>query len=359
MPERFSPRPLKPGRSPDLAARVYLAILLLAPVCLLIAVFWPSPALAATVVDRIVAQVNKEVITLSELEAQIKIIPKAQKDAILANGGDVQREVLGLLIEQELVNQDAKRQGIMVSETEIDEAIKSIMAENNLTSEQFNASLTKGGTNLQAFRAGLKMELLKNKILGLRLMSKIVVTEAEIIAYLRGEGPRQETGLLPGASSPDDARVLLIFLASSPAQANKIMAKAQKIKEEIEAGLPFSEAATRYSEGPGKDNGGDAGDNLTVGELQPQLQAVARSLTPGQVSEPLNGGQAVLLMTTVAPAPKPPREPTKKGKGKDQEEFTESERATARRQLEQIKLRQKFDAWLAELKSKAIVRINL
>ncbi|MDR2422044.1 MAG: SurA N-terminal domain-containing protein [Deltaproteobacteria bacterium] len=335
----------------------------------LTAALWTAaPASAAPVVDRIVAQVNREVITLSELEAQMKLIPQAQKDSIVAQGGDVQREVLGLLIEQELVNQDAKRQGIMVSEAEIDEAVKSIMEDNKLTPEQFKASLTKGGTNLPAFRSGLKLELLKNKILGLRLMSKIVVTEAEITAFLRGEGPRPAPGPLSGFGSADDDRVLMIFLASSPSQANKVMARARQIKAEIEAGLTFSEAATRYSEGPGKDKGGDAGNNLTVSELQPQLQAVARRLTPGEVSEPLNGGQAVLLMTTVSAAPPPPREkrpepekPKKRrrrGK-KEPSEFSDSERASARRQLEQIKLRQKFDSWMAELRSKAVVRISL
>jgi peptidyl-prolyl cis-trans isomerase SurA len=317
----------------------------------------PKPS--ATVVDRIVAQVNREVITLSELEAQLKIVPQAQKDAIAQRGGDVQREVLGLLIEQELVNQDAKRQGIMVTEAEIDEAINSIIAENKLTPEQFKASLAKGGTNIQAFRSGLRMEILKNKILGIRLMSKIVITETEITAFLRGEGPRPEPGLMPGLGSSDNDRVLMIFLGSSPAQANKVLAKARQIKAEIEAGLSFAEAAGRYSEGPGRENGGDPGNNLTVGELQPQLRDVARQLTPGQVSEPLNGGQAILLMSTVAAAPPPPREPTaKKGKG-GEEEFSESDRASARRQLEQIKLRQKFDAWMADLKNKAIIRVSL
>ncbi|MDR0548614.1 MAG: SurA N-terminal domain-containing protein [Deltaproteobacteria bacterium] len=347
--------------TPQFANRQPLFSRLGLPLFLLMAVFWlakSSLALAAPVVDRIVAQVNREVITLSELEAQIKILPQAQKDAIVQKGGDVQREVLGLLVEQELVNQDAKRQGIMVTESEIDEAIKSIMEENKLTPETFKASLTKGGTNLPAFRAGLKMELLKNKILGLRIMSKIVITEPEITAFLRGEGPKVDTSLLPGMGSGDNDRVLLIFLASSPAQANKVMAKARQIKAEIEAGLPFSEAATRYSQGPGRDNGGDAGDNLTVGELQPQLQAVARQLTPGQISDPLNGGQAVLLMTTVAAAPKPRPQPEKKGRDQ-KEEFTEADRNSARRQLEQIKLRQKFDAWMAELRSKAIIRITL
>ncbi|MDR1084108.1 MAG: SurA N-terminal domain-containing protein [Deltaproteobacteria bacterium] len=319
-----------------------------------------TPAQAATTTDRIVAQVNREIITLSELEAQMKNVPQSQKDAIAQAGGDIQREVLNLLIEQELINQDAKRQGIMVTEQEIDEAVQSIMEENKLNNEQFKASLAKSGTNLASFRNGLKMEILKNKILGLRIMSKIVVTEAEITAYLNGEGPRPEPGLLPGMGSAEDDRVLMIFLASSPAQVNKVMAKARQIKAEIEGGLAFSEAASRYSEGPGRDNGGDPGNNLKVGELQPQLQAVARQLTPGQVSEPLNGGQAVLLLTTVAAAPQPrAASPSRSSKDKDQTEFSESERASARRQLEQIKLRQKYETWITELKAKAVVRISL
>jgi peptidyl-prolyl cis-trans isomerase SurA len=332
----------------------------LAAVLWIILLAYPlASAHAASFTDRIVAQVNREIITLSELENQIKNLPQSQKDAITSQGGDIQREVLKLLIEQELVNQDAKRQGIMVSEQEIDEAVKSIMEENKLNAEQFKTSLAKSGTNLVAFRSGLRMELLKNKILGLRLMSRIVVTDVEITAFLRGEGPKLEPSLSPGLGSSDNDRVLLIFLASSPAKANKVIEKARQIKAEIAKGLSFAEAATRYSEGPGKDNGGDPGNNLTVGELQPQLQAVARQLKPGQISEPLNGGQAILLMTTVAAPPPPPKEPTKKGRGKKVEEFSESERASARRQLEQIKLRQKFDAWLADLKTKAVIRVTL
>ncbi|MDR1394735.1 MAG: SurA N-terminal domain-containing protein [Deltaproteobacteria bacterium] len=332
----------------------------LSAVCLALAALWLAPAaLAATVTDRIVAQVNREIITLSELEAFIKTVPQAQRDAITQQGGDVQKEVLGMLIENELISQDAKRQGIMVSEQEIDEAVQSIIEDNKLTADQFKASLVKSGTTPAAFRAGLKTELLKNKILGLRIMNRIVITESEITAYLRGEGPRAESALLPGMGSSENDRVLMIFLASSPAQANKVMAKARQIKAEIEGGLSFAEAAGKYSQGPGADSGGDPGNNLTVGELQPQLQAVARQLTPGQISEPLNGGQAVLLLTTVAAAPQSRPEPKSSGsRSQDKTEYSESERNSARRQLEQIKMRQKYTAWMTELKNKAVIRIS-
>jgi peptidyl-prolyl cis-trans isomerase SurA len=318
------------------------------------------PALAATTVDRIVAQVNRDVITLSELQARIRTISPDQRAGLSASGG-LEKQVLDLMIEQLLLTQDAKRLGIMVSESEVDEALNSIIQNNNMSQAQFKSSLAKRGIDYLGFRGEIKNELLKNKVLGYNVMSKIVITEEEITNFLNGEGASL-IGMNTEGGASDFNQVRMIFLGSSPREAGRVMNRAQKIKEEIEAGLSFAEAAEKYSVGPGKDNGGDTGNNLTVGDLQPQLRDLARQVAPGQVSPPINGGQAVLLLYIVPPepakAPAPDAKKKKRGKG-DEKEFSEAERQAARRQLEQIKLRQKFETWLNNLKSRAVIKIDL
>jgi peptidyl-prolyl cis-trans isomerase SurA len=271
--------------------------------------------------------------------------------------------VLDLMIDEELVNQAAQKIGIVVSEAEVDEAVKSIMEENKLSEPQFRIALQQSGTNLPSFRSQLRLEILKNKVLSYSIMSRIVVTEQEVTDYLNGNIPAGAEPIFSASGISDFDGVRIIFLPSSPSRAASVMAQASRIKAEIEAGLPFSDAAKKYSKGPGAENGGDPG-NLVVRDLQPELQQIAKQLTPGRVSDPLNGGEAVLLLTVVqgTPEAQPKTQPPRargKGKGDEGQTFTAEQRAGARRQIEQMKMRRKYESWIQDLRNGAIIRVTL
>ncbi|MDR1486438.1 MAG: SurA N-terminal domain-containing protein [Deltaproteobacteria bacterium] len=313
-------------------------------------------ALAATTTDRIVAQVNNEVITLSDLQARIKSLPPEMKSS-LPPGATLEEAVLNYMIETELINQVARRMGIIVSENEVDSQIEGYKQANNFNDAQLQAALARNGQTIKDFRAYLKFEILKDIVLRENILRKIVIPDKEVEAFLRGEGP---AGYSPnyllglGGTIQDTDKVRLIFFSSSPDKSNEVMNMAAQVRQEVVAGLPFSEAAKRYSQGPGAEQGGDSG--LTVGELQTQLQQIARTLTPGEVSQPLDGGQVVLLMYIEPPAGSTPAE-TAGSSG--EKTFTPQQYQQARRQLEQIKLREKYTSWLEELKSKATIKILL
>ncbi|MDR1037441.1 MAG: SurA N-terminal domain-containing protein [Deltaproteobacteria bacterium] len=331
------------------------AILLAA---LLVAAAWPSAASAATTVDRIVAQVNRNVITLSELQARMNTLSPPQK-AALSGAGDLQRQVLDMMIDEELVNQAAQKIGIQVPEAEVDEAVKSVMDQNKMNADTFRRALASVGTSLPAFRNQVRLEILKNKVVSYSIMSRVVVTEEEVTRYLNGEVPAGAQSAFSTTGVSDFNGVRIIFLPSSPSQAGRVMAAAARIKAEIDAGLPFAEAAKKYSKGPGAEQGGDPG-NLVVRDLQPELQALARKLEPGKVSEPLNGGDAVLLITVVEGTPAPaPKSSGRKGRGEEGQSFTVEQRQGARRTLEEMKMRNRYETWIADLRSAAIIRVTL
>ncbi|MDR1546083.1 MAG: SurA N-terminal domain-containing protein [Deltaproteobacteria bacterium] len=339
-------------------SRLALAFLLAAALTALALV---PRASAATTVDRIVALVNNDVITLSELQARLKNMTPILRGNVQP-GPDLERQVLDYMVELELLHQEARRLGIVISDQEVNAAMESIKQENNLTDEQLKASLAQSGLTEAGFRSDVKEEILKNRVLGVNIMRKIVVTEQEVTAFLRGEGPRAAAGLTFTPPSPvtDSYVVKFIQLASPRAQATKVLEQAAKIKGEIDAGLPFAEAASRYSQGPERADGGATG--LTVADLHPQLQNVARGLGPGEVSQPLDLGEVVLLMTVepgqAEPALELATEPATPKKGA-KEEFAPAEREAARRQLEQAKMRQKYETWISELKRKANIKISL
>ncbi|MDR2350236.1 MAG: SurA N-terminal domain-containing protein [Deltaproteobacteria bacterium] len=313
---------------------------------------------ADTVNDRIVAKVNRGIITLSELQARLKTLSPEQK-AALSSTGNPERQLLEMMVEEELVREAASKMGIGVSEAEVDEAVEGILKENNINMTQLRKSLEAGGTTLETFRSQYKIELLRQKIVGYNFMGKTVVTDQEVNDFLSGKIPATASQAVSATGVSDFHGVRIIFLRSSPREVQKVIERAAKIKEEIENGLPFAEAARRHSEGPGADNGGDPG-NLVVRDLQPELQQLARNLTPGEVSIPLNGGDVVLLITVMPLEAPPPEEPSRGRRGKKEEKtWTPEQKAGARRQLEQMKLRSKYETWMAELKNTAVIKITL
>jgi peptidyl-prolyl cis-trans isomerase SurA len=340
---------------PRTSSKRILALTLAIALGWAIAPWGAAPAGAATKVDRIVAQVNRNIITLSELEARLALLSPAQKAALSASGESVETMVLNKMIEEELLSQAAAAYNITVTESEIDQAIGTILTENNINQNQLIASLKQGGMTLPAFRLQLRQELLTNKLIGMTVVNKLVVTEGEVTSFLNGKLPAGVEPLMSASGVSDFDGVRIIYLKCTPQSARQIMAKAQKIREEIMAGLPFEEAARKYSEGPGAAEGGNPG-NITVSELQAELQAIAKQLTPGTVSEPLYGGQVVLLINvvpTMAPAPTADTDP-KGGKT-----FTEEQRQTARRHLEQMKIRAKLDTYMETLKKNAVIKTML
>ena len=309
-------------------------------------------------VDGIAAVVNGDIITIRQVENRVNVMANTSKGAGMPRE-QVKKVVLGGLINQELMNQAAKKKGVYIAESDVDKTIASIMAENKLTKEQFEASLVKNGSTVQAFRDDIKVELLRNRVMGTQMASKVVVTEKEILKFLNGEGPKMGNALRPGGA-PDNRPLRIIFIPLDPKNKEGSVAVANKIKKEIDSGsLTFAQAAAKYSRGPGRDNGGDAGDGATVGSLPPPIQAALASIKPGEASEPLVAGNAVAILSVGEggePTPKAPEETIKKASIDD---FSAEEKDNARRQLEVFKMQQRYAEWVADLKRNAVIRINI
>ncbi len=308
---------------------------------------------AAGSVDRIVAVVNGEIITYRQLENRVNSLMKTRQAAGM-NRDDVRRKVLDALIDQELMNQAAKAKGVFITDSDVSQALESIKKDNNLTDEQFRASLAHSGTTLEAFREDLRVELLRNRVMGSQVVNKIVVTDKEVVSALKGEGPNVRA---MGGGGSDTRSLRMIILPMDPKNKQKSLAEARRIKGEIEGGLSFADAAKKYSHGPGKDKGGDAGDGATVANLPPPLQAAIANLKPGQPTEPLEAGNAVILLTVADDGRA--AAPASEDKGKGTGDFTAEEKENARRQLEVYKMQQRYADWVKDLKRNAIIRVSL
>jgi peptidyl-prolyl cis-trans isomerase SurA len=157
--------------------------------CVTTMVVTPSPSPAAELVDRIVAIVNNDVISQTELERAMnpyreKVLdsgyPPDKERQMLAK---VRHEVLGQLIDQKLTDQEIAKYKLVVTEKEIDQSIERIKQINSISDQQFLDALARENMTMVSYREKMREQLLRANLLNREIKSKIVITREEIKAY--------------------------------------------------------------------------------------------------------------------------------------------------------------------------------
>uniref|UniRef100_I2Q140 Parvulin-like peptidyl-prolyl isomerase n=1 Tax=Desulfovibrio sp. U5L TaxID=596152 RepID=I2Q140_9BACT len=324
-------------------------------ICLMLAllVALAATAQATELVDKVVAVVNGKLITMFDVNARLSDLLQRTQGVSLKpddpQATELRRQVLESMINDILIEQEAARLKVTISETELDSQIDEIKKKNNLTQQQFVAELTKEGMTLKDFRERMRLDSVKKRLLGFMVHRKVLVTDDEVRDYYE-----KNKGALPTAKSilgPKVSGNIGFIMVATKKQADDLRAQ-------IASGsLKFADAAKKYSIGPGRDQGGDLGD-VQAKDLAPPLRDALKSVPAGQVSPPVMlDGKAVLLVlrtgtapaaAVAAPAPTPAGGPSFEG---------------ARDQIQEMLYKQKFDKLFQEyidnLRSKAVIEIKL
>ena len=337
---------------------------LITGIFLLLLVFSASMA-QARILDRIVATVNGEIITLSELNEKLERIMQDKQSNFSGSEDELRRQILEAMIFQILTIQEGERLGITASDQEVEETLERIRTSNQLTKEQFEERITSQGGKLEDFKKEVKNDLIKNKIIRVELASFIVVSEDNIDEFINQGGVTAAgASAEPGDSGPK-VHIRNIFF-SLPARAaqediDKIMAKAEKAADEIKNGLDFSEAATRYSEAPNAKSGGDLGQ-INLKDISETVRNTINGLDEGQASRPINLGDSIQIFQLVQRIDTQSKKTAKNDDKKNEaanRPGTPEEREKARRIISEKMLEKKYEEWLQDLRKKAIIKVNL
>ncbi|ADZ83630.1 peptidylprolyl isomerase [Cellulosilyticum lentocellum] len=106
------------------------------------------------------------------------------------------------------------------------------------------------------------------------------------------------------------------FKSDEAAKANHILVatleEAEKVAEEIKAGLSFAEAAKKYSTCPSASQGGALGE-FTRGRMVPEFETAAFAMSPGEISAPVQTqfGYHIIELEALTPAGLSPLEAVK------------------------------------------------
>jgi peptidyl-prolyl cis-trans isomerase SurA len=240
---------------------------------------------SAKILDRIVAVVNNDIITLYELNGaaspyfdRIKVMghpPERERELIFR----VREDILNQLIDERITDQEIKRAGITVSEAEIEKAIERIKESNYFTDEELRQALARQGVAFDDYRKKLRDQILRTKLVNLEVKSKIVITREEIRAYYEKHANRF------GGEKRYHLRNILMKLPSFPGDDEKkeILQKMEAVLAELKKGEPFERLAGKFSEAPSASGGGDLGV-FRMETLAPQLKEALEGVKAGEIT---------------------------------------------------------------------------
>ncbi len=256
----------------------------------LLAVF--SNARGAEVVDRIVAMVNDDIITLTELNVELK--PYSDKIGKLGYTLDQERamlfkareNVLEQLIEKRLTGQEVKRLNIEVGETELDNTIENIKKANYFTDEDLRKGLAAQGLTIEEYRERIRSQIQRNRLVNAEVKSKIVITAEDVQAYYDSHREVYE------GEKKYHLRNIIMMVQSYASESGKlaIYKKMKAVHAKLDAGESFESLAREHSEAPFASDGGDLG-TFKLDELSPEIRDGVENLTDGQYTDVLDTSQ--------------------------------------------------------------------
>jgi peptidyl-prolyl cis-trans isomerase SurA len=295
-----------------------------------IGAFEQPVAVTGTVVNRIVALVDGDPITMHEVSTFTASDPRLAEAARTDQGS-----VLDLLVTQRILEKEVQAQGITISEAEIDRYIDSIKQRNNLNDDQLDAALNQQGLTRERYRKQIKEELERAQLINREIRGKVSVSPEEIERYRKDQGE-------PGAAQSDEQVsishiVLQIPPGASPEDIAAIQARADKIYEELESGADFAEVAKRESEDGAASAGGKLG-TFKKGEMRDELEEAVAGLEPGEVSKPVRAENSIHIV----------RLDERIGAGTETTKLSDSAREEIKEKLYTQALEARYARWLKE-----------
>lgn len=215
----------------------------------MVLLFWGTAIGSADVVDRIVAIVNDDIITLVELNKATaayheKINTGSFSDVQKKNMiTEVNENALQALIDQSLTHQEARRYNIRISENEVNRAIDNILKSRSLTMEALRKALAQEGVEFEEYKENIEKQILQNRLINHAVKSKVVVLESDIEKYYEAHKDQY---------AGQQKYHLRNILMESESQI-------KTAKSKLDGGQDFAQVAQAYSEAPNALDGGDLG----------------------------------------------------------------------------------------------------
>jgi len=256
--------------------------------------FFQTVSVHAEVMDSIAAIVNNQAITCYQVKQDARQLTQQLKQSgmkRLASPKALRERTLDAMITKTLQLQEAKKQGIAVSEDEINKAIANVEDSNNIPAGQLLDLLKAQGMDVNHYKKELKDRLLISKLSNAEVRSRLQVSEESMREYYRKymehPKPLREIQLAE----------ILVALPSdpSPEQVAKARKRIETLHDQVLKGGDFARIATLQSDAQDASQGGTMGWFLP-GSMPPRFTPVF-DLPVGGISQPIRSAAGFHLFT--------------------------------------------------------------
>ncbi|HEX7615400.1 MAG TPA: peptidylprolyl isomerase [Thermoanaerobaculia bacterium] len=303
----------------------------------LAAVLAAGPLWAGEVVNRILVHVNSRVITQSQFDARIEqTIHESGPPPNAAKGEEMKKSVLEELVNEALLEDRAKELDLVTSDAEIEDQIKRLKEQNNVTTEEdFAKGLAQSGLTVDRLRDQLRRTVTLQRVVGREVNSKVDLSDDALrIIYER----EKETWRVPEKAHLAE---ILVSNGDDPARAAR---RAKEASDLVKGGAKFEAVVKDYSDGATKARGGDLG-TVARGELTAEIDKAVFSLPVGTVSEPIGtkfGWHLVKVIEKIPVSYKP---------------FADVKAQLLKREQD-TQFQKKLAEYLAKIKREAVIRVS-
>jgi peptidyl-prolyl cis-trans isomerase SurA len=313
-------------------------------ICVGLFSFLLHPPLSAEIANRVVAIVNNDIITLHELNNEIKKktglepddLKRQDEKAYFKTG----RKLLNRMIDKKISHDKVKELQIKVAPAEVDAAIKRVEQNNRITHEELLETLETEGVTYESYRENIRNQIERMRLINYEVKSKIIIREEGILEYYNQH--KDEFG------TEEKVRLAAIFLMqkdpSDQTERRALQRKGKKILSMLKDGESFGELAMQFSQGPGAKEGGDLGFFKTA-QIDPELTKIVKEMSPGDVSGIITTPSGIKIIKLL--------EKQKKGV-----KTLEEARNAIFGNLYLEEVNKRYVSWIKELRKKAYIKIT-
>lgn len=299
---------------------------------------------AAKPVDKIVAIVNQQIITLSDLEKFKKRLDSGGlvDDALLklTDAPSLLRDrnaLLNHLIDEKLLDSEVKRKNMEVTIERVEQEIRNIAKTNNISRQQLVEALKAKGVGLAQYQDFIKTSLERQSLIEREVTNKIRISDEDISSYyLARKGPS-------GAQIFEYTLAHILF-ATKTGGDDAALTRAKAVEQKLRNGQAFEKLAEQHSEDPNFTKGGLLG-TFKAGEMSKEIDTAVRKLGPGEISPIIKTPAGFHLIKV-----------TKRTLISDPQ--LEEQREDIRRSLYADAFKRQFRLWLNQRRDESFIKIN-
>ena len=237
-----------------------------------------------SIVDRVVAKVNNEIITLSTVKSKVDLILSRRDLSIPVGVKQTEKQLmqqsLDSIIDEKLQAQEGKKKGLIVKEETIEKAVADIYEKNNITASQFELMLLKEGHDLASYKKIIHDQILSSRVVQMELQGSSRSSNDDMLKYYN---VNKKKYWVP--SKVMISQIMFIKDKDGLKSDEKLkITKAREILGLLRSGSDFSDLAKKYSE----DISGPLGGRIGIverGTTLPRFEEIAFNLKLNEVSD--------------------------------------------------------------------------